>query len=179
MAIIKQTDWQPPVTTTFTTLQRLGENPVRAYRELLMAEDANGDPIPYRILGSSIIRVPYGMAYANPATVNQSRVPDVVIPIVVTNLTYADPPTTGAIVCPVWVPTPPVPLLHTPSTGMWVDENYIYLAVVDSNPFGSDPVDFIVYVEYTHSIIRNEVITGDYALASSYIRGAGGWNFLG
>lgn len=162
MAVIKQHDWEPPVTTTFPTLQKLKQNPDGPYRELLMADDGNGNPVPYKSVSGIVVRVPHAL-YIEPGTAtDEARIPDVVIPILVADMTAedgADHPTTIQGVNLVWAPTSTIGLSATPTTGMWIDENYVYLYIAGS---GGENVAFVVYVEYTHSIITNEIVTGTY-----------------
>ena len=184
MAIIKQTDWTPPVVATHGTVQQIGENPTRTYRELLMAEDVNGDPVPYRydngIAAGAIayLRIPHAMSVGagvgnvTPPVVvtpvatgvnDPSRIPDVVIPMLVTDMADVATNRPGVSVELVWDAAQALGL-PVIDTGMWADENYIYIAIYNDNTAGTATtvVSFVVYVEYTHSVITNEIVTGTY-----------------
>ena len=84
MSIVDTNKWVPPDTTTFDTVQKLKQNPVHAYRELLMAEDEDGDPEPYYFTsggaGVYILRIAHGLSRDG-----HPRIPDVVIPMAVIN----------------------------------------------------------------------------------------------
>jgi hypothetical protein len=161
MTIIKQTDWLDPFGNP---VQNIGENPARKYRELLMAEDPN-DPdraAPYVVKGplpaglTLYCRVPHGLSAE---VAGGSRIPDVAIPILVDN------PLTPTIGAPriglVWDPNQVFP--NSSPNGLWADEDYIYLFVNSSTDMGlEDEMRFVVYIEYTHSIIGNEIVTGEY-----------------
>jgi hypothetical protein len=176
MSIIRQTDWQPPVTTTFPTVQDLRENPDGPYRELLMAEDENGEAVPYQyigIVGGTVVyvRIPHALSIGalgtqvDAASVAHSRIPDVVIPLVVENVDPDLGLSHGAVdVRLVWDATQALTALdgRQSSTGIWADENFVYLALRNVSAATAD-VSFVVYVEYTHSVIRNEIVTADYA----------------
>jgi hypothetical protein len=135
-------------------VQNLGENPERAYRELLMGEDENGNPIPYNAPTGTVIRIPHSMSLGG--AVIDARIPDVVIPVPIADMGAFGPP--DAIISLLWDPNNALAIPNGPSTGMWVDEDHVYLFIGGSK--GS--VSFVVYVEYTHSVIRNEIITGAY-----------------
>lgn len=183
MAIIKQTDWPPIVVTTHATVQQVGDVPKRAYRELLMAENANGIPIPYdyddNINAGNVhfIRIQHGMSVGagvgalgvgggavqtvTPVATgvqDPSRIPDVVIPVLVEDQSA---PSGGATIALMWDPNQQQGL-PVSSTGMWADENYIFLAIRNPTAAAINRVKFVVYVEYTHSIITNEIVTGAY-----------------
>jgi len=179
MAIIKVTDWTPPDVTPHATVQQLGQTPERTYRQLLMAEDANGSPIPYSFGGAinagdqAFVRIPHafsvGAAVGDltpPATVtpvatgvnDPSRIPDVVIPVLIEDVAHA---AGAAVIALVWDAAAGLGA-DAPSTGMWADENYIYLSIRNPTAAQINRVDFVVYVEYTQSVISNEVVTGTY-----------------
>lgn len=160
MAIIRQNEWQPPVTTTFGTIQDLGENPHRAYREILMAADDDGNPVPYQATPGLLIRIPHGLSLDTSTA--QARIPDVVIPVPVANLSDLAAYMPHGPIAPIWAPTSVVPLTNGPSTGMWMDESYVYLFVGGTVDEGNEETAFVVYVEYTHSVITNEIVTGAY-----------------
>lgn len=152
MAIIPIPDWVPPDTATFDTVQKLKQNPDGPYRELLMAEDADGNPVPYKVPTggeAALIRVPHGLS-----TPGNPRIPDVVVPVPVADLAAE----AFGVGLPLLAWAPGV-VPDGSKTGMWADDEYIYLLVLG---FGFDQADFVVYIEYTHSIIRNEIITGEY-----------------
>ena len=137
-----------------------GLNPVPSYREILAAEpseeqkEAGLNYAPYQIefagKGVVILAIPHGLT-TDP---NNPIIPDVVIPVPLYNVTsnlatfdsrmrlVIDP--SGAI---------------GPASGFYADEEYVYLAAE-----GEGPVEllFFVYVEWTHSVIRNEIVTGAY-----------------
>jgi hypothetical protein len=160
MSIIRVVDWVPPNAATFPTMQDYRENPDGPYRELLMAEDENGDPIPYNVPTGSVVRIPHAMGIGSQGVqgqavgVAQARIPDVVIPVLVADMVLGPP---DGLVSLLWDATGIV--AGGPSTGMWVDENYVYLYVGGDRALNAS---FVVYVEYTHSVIRNEVVTADY-----------------
>ena len=171
MSIIKQTDWVPPDNTTFPTLQRLRQNPDGPYRELLMAEDPNsGEPIPYNVPTGTAVRIPHAMSLGSlgvdgqAASASDARIPDVVIPVMVTD-TVLGPP--DGIVSLIWDAIGALGP-NGSSTGMWVDEDYVYLYVGGGQGLTASVV---VYVEYTHSIIRNEIVTGEYYPLSAGLGG--------
>ena len=184
MAIIRQSDWAPPLTTqtvpagSHDTVQQIGENPTRTYRELLMAEDAAGEPIPYRYDSAinagavAYLRIPHAMSVGAgvgnvtpPAVVtpvatgvnDPSRIPDVVIPMLVTDLADIGTNLAGVSLELIWDAAQALGLPNI-NTGMWADENYIYIG----NAAPTTVVSFVVYVEYTHSVITNEIVTGTY-----------------
>jgi hypothetical protein len=169
MSVIRQNDILSYTGVPDPTLQTLRENPLYAYRELLMAEGATPDePIPYVVSATGGVpnwfRIPHGLSHraasrsgitgppAAPNTVaaGDERIPDVAIPILVE---FADVFT--------HLTRPSIALLTSglsgSTTGWWADESYIYVAI---SVAVTGYVAFVVYVEYTHSVIRNEIITG-------------------
>lgn len=179
MSIIKMTDWQPPNTGTFDDMQEFKQNPDGPYRELLMDSvmvEGEEVPVPYQFQGTigaepgfAVIRIPHALSIGSaplatgwqttPATVPHSRIPDVVIPIPVFDLEHRVAP--NAAIALAWnTDTAVVP---GSSTGGFADENYIYLAILTAALGGADvDIKFVVYVEYTHSMISNEIVTSNY-----------------
>lgn len=174
MSIIRTTDWIPPVTTPYPRVQDFKENPEVAYRELLMSSFVDPDtneetPIPYVFEGTIptegfvIVRIPHALSLNSQGLPGQlaagrdARIPDVVIPIPVFDLAApAIPP--GAAIVAAWNTM----LLTQPSsTGMWADENYVYLAIIGI-PDAPFHINAAIYVEYTHSVITNEIVTSEY-----------------
>lgn len=168
MSIIKIEDWIPPDTSTFARMQDLKEQPAGPYREILMAEDADGNPVPYvinqngSIQNAILLRVPHGLSrHGTPI------IPDVVIPIAV-----AYGPNVGiGLIYAAWEGSgftpgggPPIALPWHSKTRTWADDEYVYLLAFSfpTGEGGGQPVAFIVYIEYTHSVVRNEIITGAY-----------------
>lgn len=176
MSIIKMTDWQPPNTGTFGDMQEFKQNPNGPYREILMdsttTEAGEEVPIPYAfealVTGYQFIRIPHALSIAalgadgQTATPAQARIPDVAIPVMVFDADNVDYQPPACLVMLAWN----TDLLGLPasSTGAWADENYIYLAIVPVASAEATQVyaKFVVYVEYTHSIISNEIVTGEY-----------------
>jgi hypothetical protein len=173
MSIIRMVDWIPPVTTTFNTVQDFRENPDGPYRELLMAsvvdpETGEETPVPYFFdgdldaTGRAYLRIPHALSIAQPgdgtnaATVAQSRIPDVVIPMAVVDVEDLNPP--GAAIAPAWNTNWLIP---PSSTGMFADENFIYVGLVGAGG-ATCSLHFVIYVEYTHSMVRNEIVTYEY-----------------
>lgn len=176
MPIIKQTDWVPPVTTTHTTMQQLNERPYRTYRELLMADDGQGNPIPYSyavVSGHTVtLRIPH--ALSDPALAPgaggpfvagaaANRIPDVVVPVTVAPST--ETPTVHMAL--LWEPG--LAVANRPSTGMWADENYVYI-VLYNDAQATRTHRFVIYVEYTHSAITNEIVPETLGLVRDYVQ---------
>jgi hypothetical protein len=171
MTVIKQTDWTTYTGAPEPTMQQLGENPV-VYREMLMAADENGTPVPYRVdnivVPKIFVRVPHGLSTdasvrtagdpGNPNTVGagHERIPDVAIPILVDDT--GDLLLNAAPFLNVALAFDSANVFST--TGYWADESYIYLSLSTSAPGAS--AAFLVYVEYTHSVVKNEIVTGEY-----------------
>jgi hypothetical protein len=179
MSIIRMVDWVPPDSTTFPTMQRYRQNPDGPYRELLMAEDENGEPIPYEVTAMPnvklVLAIPHALGIGSQGTQPQAvaagdaRIPDVVIPVRVDDGSSL-PIVPGA--CLVELSLFWNPLLGVSGTGMWADENYVYLVLNGIWVSGPTPVQFVVYVEYTHSVVRNEIVTSEYA-QRYYVQAAG------
>jgi hypothetical protein len=169
MSVIKQTNWQIPTGQPEPTFQTPGFNPP-VYRELLMAEGPDGEPEPYVVImtnQSDAVRVPHGMSIdapvrgagnngnPNPVAAGNARIPDVAIPILVGYVGFKSV-NESANIGLLWDPSQ----VTTTNTGTWADESYIYLYITTvAIPL---PVAFVVYVEYTHSAIKNEIVTGEY-----------------
>jgi hypothetical protein len=171
MSVIKQTDIPTYTGLPDATLQAFRENPRYAYRELLMQNggaDVDYAPIPYIMPCTADepnwFRIPHGMSEGAaardgvtgpPATPNtvaagHERIPDVAIPILIEasgSFTHLTRPSIALLAHP----------LSGSTTGWWADESYIYIAI---SVAVTGTVGFVVYVEYTHSVIRNEIITG-------------------
>lgn len=141
-------------------------NPQPAYRELLATEPsaeqaATGvDFAPYALEfaeeGVRIVAVPHGLTTvaANPIT------PDVVIPIPLYLIDGGEAATFAGD-----VRTVADSAGLTTTSGWTADETYVYLAVYGGV---GDVVRFYVYIEWTHSIIKNEVVTADYNALAFY-----------
>jgi hypothetical protein len=172
MAIFRTQTWVPPVATTFPTVQDYRENPDGPYRELLMAADVNGIPVPFLfdvVLpagGRTYIRIPHALSIGSTGAAGQAasavngRIPDVVIPIPIVPVDDTIAP--AAVVIPAWN-TDAAHLTPGSTTGMFADEDYIYLCVIGAGRAAAH-VYFVVYVEYTHSVITNEIVTTTYAV---------------
>ena len=155
MAIIKQTDL---LFLDGNPMQDLGENPTRTYRELLMeipSAQSGLDPTTYGVNYQvavaantlNIVRIPHGLTSlaANPI------VPDVVIPVRCHVV--------GAARARLDVMTIIDPTLAISASGWTADGTYVYLALAN-HELQSHGVTFVVYIEYTHSIITSEFYTG-------------------
>jgi hypothetical protein len=84
----------------------------------------------------------------------------VVIPIPVVLVDDTTAP--GATIVPAWN-TDAVHLTPGSTTGMFADEDYVYLCVIGAAG-GVAHIYFVVYVEYTNSVITNEIVTTTYAV---------------
>ena len=169
MAVIKMTNL---LDLAGHHIQNLGENPVGGYRELLMAEptpeqqEAGIMAIPYTVFGLApltqyFIRIPHAMS----ADAAHARIPDVVLPVLVST---PNPPPTS--IFPVGL-KPLIDATMTYNNGWFADGQYVYLSLENPNDV-EVATAFMVYVEYTHSIIKNEIVTGDYGyLGSAYFGG--------
>jgi hypothetical protein len=119
-----------------------------------MADDGEGNPIPYRIPTggeAALVRIPHDLS-----TPGNPRIPDVVIPVMVVDLTQ--PFSVGIPGVP-WMPGVVPVAAGGPKTGMWADDTHVYVFALG---LGFPEASFVVYIEYTHSVIRNEIVTGDY-----------------
>jgi hypothetical protein len=140
-------------------------NPRPSYRELLAAEPTPEQAafglnfFPYEVeaggKGVLIISIPHGLT-TDP---NNPIVPDVVIPVPV--YVYNENPDAflaGDV-------RPLIDGTATLSSSGWsADGDNVYLAVA----FTTDQsVYFFVYIEWTHSVIKNEVVTGAYEYIAS------------
>lgn len=174
MSIIRQTDFVQPANTP-SKVQNLGENPF-VYREILMAEDpVTGAPIPYVLRGveqgQQAYRIPHGLSTDAPVRVSGNdgnpnspisaarvRIPDVVFPLLVVYVYNGGsvPVPSDMVIAPIFDTTG-----ATNTTGWFADEGYVYVHVFNGSAAPQD-VAFVIYVEYTHSIIKNEVVLGAY-----------------
>ena len=141
-------------------------NPVPSYRELLAAEPtpeqaaAGVDFFPYTVpflgKGVMIVSIPHGLT-TDP---NNPIIPDVVIPLPV--YVIGEEPDPG-FVGDVRILVDGTGL--TTTSGWTADADNVYLAVQG----GLDQeVLFFVYIEWTHSVIRNEIVTGAYEYIASF-----------
>ena len=153
MPIIKLVNFALADGTNFRVVH---QNPQRAYREILM-RDNNGLPVPYQVYLAQNDAVVVGIPHGLSTMTGHPVLPDVVIPIAVwtpdvTIWSHAD---FVIVLDPNRVISP---------TGAWADETYVYIGVAMRGAQAAW-IRFVVYVEWTHSLIENEVITGNYYYA--------------
>jgi len=153
MAIIKQTD---VLDLAGNPVQDLGEVPLRTYREILgqippAQFDANTQYAPYSVnvpaASRVIVRIPHGLSQGT-----NLRRPDITIPVKVANVN--DAATDNFDVRLLVDGT-----LAVSPTGMPADGTYVYLALFNFTQ-AQLSAKFVVYIEYTHSMITSEVVTG-------------------
>ena len=142
-------------------------NPQPSYRELLAAEptpeqaEVGINFFPYMVeisggKGVLIVAIPHGLT-TDP---DNPIVPDVVIPVPVYVYSPVEPdPFFAGDVRPVVDGTGIVT-----SSGWTADGDNVYVAVAVAAGL---PVYFFVYIEWTHSVIKNEVVTGAYEYVAS------------
>jgi hypothetical protein len=189
---VKQADLEvldPAAVGSFLPMQPQGENPRTAYRELLCQQfvdpetlepDDSGVPVWYRIelaAGAAVtIRIPHGLSeFDDLGNLVYGRVPDVIIPVRARNL--LDDLTQfnfQMFLATNYNPAggPAVPGIGW-DTGWVADAEYVYLTLFNPNTKAEAEAKFFVYVEYTHSIVGNEMITGDYGVAYEEVPGGG------
>jgi hypothetical protein len=164
MTIIKQTDIHDILGNS---VQDLRENPLQSYRELLSAppppgHDADHLYAPYSVTVPAgtrvVVRIPHAMSIGSLGVAGQAaaaanaRVPDVVIPVQTANLnTPVASVEVRALIDGSGAVSP---------TGGSADKDYVYLVLFNHDTQSAHDVQFLVYIEYTHSIITNEAVTG-------------------
>lgn len=163
MAILNRYDLTEATLLNDETIRLKGRrNPEPSYRELLAQEPTAAEKAmdgylfkPYSVefsaKGVSVVGIPHGLTTVsgNPIT------PDVVIPMLVFSM--SGPPIASVIPGKLALVNDGSGLAT--SSGWGADENYVYIAVQGS---ADDTVLFYVYIEWTHSVIKNEVVTGAY-----------------
>lgn len=140
-----------------------GQNPRPSYRELLAAEPSDemkaafpdikfvAYGIEFAADGIVLAAIPHGLT----TVTGDPIIPDVVIPVLAANVSVdGELPT----LLPGAVALMADGSLGYNTNGGFADDEYVYLLVSGT---ANETTRFLVYVEWTHSVIKNEIVTGE------------------